>query len=120
MNTNNSNIIRFADARTIIENTIRICFGRYFRSEDYIFEGKFFSSYELFEEMYKGALKIAVSDKEVEFKLDGYTIFVWSTTGVSEVDEDRILKHLEGFGVKGLYIDFFNTAKKMCEEFING
>ena len=113
----NTNLIRLADARNIIESAINICFGRYFRSEDYLYDGAAFTSYELFDEMSKGSVKIRITDADVQFKLDGYTIFFWNDKVVSSIDEDRVRKHLAGWSIVDMYIDFFATAKGLCEKF---
>ena len=115
----NTNIIRLATARSIIEESIRICFGRYYRSSDYMFDGAFYSSYELFNEAFKGAIKIRVTDADVQFMLDGHIIFSWNPVMISEIDDVKIYKHLQGWSVKDLYVEFFNTAAGLCEKFNN-
>ena len=113
----NNNLIRLADARNIIEESIRICFGRYYRSSDYMFDGAFYSAYELFDDTCKGALKIRVTDADVQFMLDGHVIFSWNPLRVSEIDEVKVYKHMNGWSVKDLYVEFFTTAKGLCEKF---
>jgi hypothetical protein len=112
--------IRIADAREVFENAIKICFGEYFRKENYIYDGDYYESYEIVNDMARGGLKYSVNDNGVEFKLDGYTIMTWTPTSISEIDETKIAKHMQGYNLVDLYIDFFHEVRRLIDLFVKG
>lgn len=110
------NVIRIADAREVFETAINACFGRYFRREDYIYDGAIFVSYEIVNDMSRGTLKIRVTDADVQFRLDGNVIMTWTPSSISEIDEGKVAKHMQGYSLVDLYIDFFNEVKHIIEK----
>lgn len=109
------NVIRIGDAKRIMAKAIENCFGGFVHVEEYFYEGDYFESYEITNNMSQGALKCAVNDSGVEFRLDGHTIMSWTTSSISEIDEQKIAKHMRGYNIVDLYIDFFNEVKRLIE-----
>lgn len=113
----NNNLIRLADARNIIESAINICFGRYYDFDEYLFEGALITKYEVVKGGAYGDVKLRTTDADIQFMLDGHLIFHWNPVKVSDVNVDKIRTHLKGWSIVDIYIDFFQTAKEMCEKF---
>ena len=109
------NVIRIGDAKRIMTKAIENCFGDYYQSEQYFYEGDYYQSYEITNNMSRGALKYAVNDNGVEFRLDGHVIMTWTTSSISEIDEQKIAKHMQGYHMVDLYIDFFHEVKRLIE-----
>jgi hypothetical protein len=114
------NIIRIADASKIMTKAILNCFGNYYQSEQYFYDGDYYESYEIVDNMSKGALKYSVNDNGVEFRLDGHTIMTWTVSSISEIDEGCIAKHMQGYNLVDLYIDFFHEVKRLIDLFVKG
>jgi hypothetical protein len=113
----NTDIIRIADARNVIENAINICFGRYYDFDEYLFEGALITKYEVVKGGAYGDIKLRTTDADVQLMLDGHLIFHWNPVRVSDVNTDKIAGHLKGWSLIDHYIEFFQTAKRLCEEF---
>ena len=114
------NIIRIADASKIMSKAILNCFGNYYQSTQYLYDGDYYESYEIVDDMSRGSLKYSVNDNAVEFRLDAYVIMTWTSSSISEIDEQRIAKHMQGYNMTDIYIDFFHEVKRLIDLFVKG